>query len=66
MPLTGRPLADLFGREIRVINVGIEGFASDLEGLGIPVIHVAWSPPAGGDPRKAALLAALQDDEEEE
>ncbi len=31
--------------------------------LGISVIHVEWSPPAGGDPRKAALLAALEDED---
>jgi FdrA protein len=59
------PIADLFRQEIRVINVGLEAFALELDGLGVPVIHVAWSPPAGGDPRKAALLAALADDEEE-
>jgi len=49
-----------------VINCGLEGFALDLEELGVPVIHVQWSPPAGGDPHKAALLAALEDDEEED
>jgi FdrA protein len=57
-------LADFFQEEIRVVNVGLESFAQDLERLGVPVVHVAWSPPAGGDPRKAALLAALADDEE--
>jgi FdrA protein len=50
--------------EIRVINVGLEGFAADLEQLGVPVIHVQWVPPAGGDPVKAALLARLADDED--
>ena len=54
--------ADLFDAEIRVINVGIESFALELEGLGVPVIHVEWVPPAGGDPRLAALLADLADD----
>jgi hypothetical protein len=57
-------LADLFHEELRVINVGLESFAQALEQLDIPVIHVQWSPPAGGDPRKAALLAALADDED--
>ncbi len=57
-------LADLFQEELRIINVGLESFAQELERLGIPVIHVQWSPPAGGDPRKAALLAALADDED--
>ena len=33
-------IRDLFGREIRVINVGLESFAVVLESLGVPVIHV--------------------------
>jgi FdrA protein len=57
---------DLFHQEIRVINLGLEFFALELERLGVPVIHVAWSPPAGGDPGKAALLAALADEDEED
>ena len=56
-------VGDLFDGEIRVVNVGIESFALELEGLGVPVIHVEWTPPAGGDPRRAALLAQLADDE---
>jgi len=57
-------IEDLFRQEIHVINLGLEVFADTLEHLGVAVIHVAWSPPAGGDPRKAALLAALADEEE--
>ena len=56
-------ISDLFARELRVINCGLESFAEELEQLGVPVIHVEWSPPAGGDPRKAALLAALEDED---
>jgi len=59
-------VGDLLASEPRVINVGIESFVVELERLGVPVIHVRWSPPAGGDPRKAALLAALTDEEEPE
>ena len=43
----------------RVINVGLEGFVDDLAAGGVEVIHVDWSPPAGGDPKLAALLAKL-------
>ncbi len=57
-------LADLFQEQLRVVNVGLESFAEELERLGVPVVHVDWSPPAGGDPRKAALLVALADEEE--
>ncbi len=59
-------LGDLFQEEIRVVNVGLESFAHELERLQIPVVHVAWSPPAGGDLQKARLLAALADEDEEE
>jgi len=59
-------ISDLFRQEVRVINLGVEAFALTLERLGVRVIHVAWSPPAGGDPRKAALLTALADEDEEE
>lgn len=56
-------IGDLFAQEIRVINCGLESFAEELEQIGVPVIHVRWSPPAGGDPRRAALLAVLEDDD---
>jgi hypothetical protein len=57
-------LARLPDGEIRVINVGLESFALELDRLGVAVIHVDWAPPAGGDPRRAALLALLADDED--
>jgi len=34
-----------------------------LESLGVPVIHVQWVPPAGGDPARARLLALLDDED---
>jgi len=52
-------VSDLLSGELKVINVGLEGFAETLEGLGVPVVHVDWRPPAGGDPRLAGLLAKL-------
>jgi hypothetical protein len=45
----------------RVINIGLEAFAADLERRGVEVVHVDWRPPAGGDPQRAALLASLDD-----
>ena len=41
---------------IRVVNLGLELFAQELEGLGIPVIHVDWRPPTAD----AATLDALE------
>lgn len=60
MPGTGR-VGDrgLLTGPVSVINVGLEGFVADLEANNVPVLHVEWAPPAGGDPRMAALLARL-------
>ena len=60
------PIGALFDAEVRVVNMGIESFALELEQLGVPVIHVQWAPPANGDPRRAALLAQLADTDEQD
>ena len=39
----------LFSKELKVINIGIEMFADDLEKQNVDVIHVNWRLPAGGD-----------------
>jgi Protein of unknown function (DUF1116) len=44
----------------RVISLGLPLFAQTLERLGVPVVHLAWAPPAGGDPRLMAQLDRLQ------
>ncbi|MCZ6839689.1 MAG: fdrA domain protein [Alphaproteobacteria bacterium] len=49
----------LLGRPLKVINVGLEGFAQDLERQGAAVVRVDWRPPAGGGPRLADLLSKL-------
>ena len=48
--LAGRP---------RVVNVGLEVFARELERLGAAHVHVDWRPPAGADPRLVSALARL-------
>jgi FdrA protein len=53
----------IFTEPLQVINIGIAGFADDLKAAGVAVIHLDWRPPAGGDPRLAALLASLQDED---
>ncbi|MGD9766006.1 MAG: hypothetical protein AB7U62_00030 [Pseudolabrys sp.] len=49
----------LLTNDLTVVNVGLEGFVKDLQDCGIAVVHIDWSPPAGGDPKMAALLAKL-------
>jgi FdrA protein len=44
---------------LAVVNVGLEAFANELAAQGVAVMHVDWSPPAGGDARIAELLSKL-------
>ena len=43
----------------KVINVGLENFAKELDSQGFDVTHVDWTPPAGGNPELAILLSKL-------
>ena len=45
---TVKPVLDLFGSELKAVNLGLESFAQTLEDLGVPVVQVDWRPPAGG------------------
>ena len=53
-------LIGVLGQPPRVVNLGLEVFAVELETAGAAVVHVDWRPPAGG-PAVAALLARLDD-----
>ena len=50
---------DLVNTPLKVINVGLELFALDLEQQQVQVMQVDWKPPAGGDPHLAKLLSKL-------
>lgn len=52
-------IADLFRQPLRVVNIGLATLAEALRATGVPVVHVDWRPPAGGDERMASLLARL-------
>lgn len=56
-----KKINDLFKGELKVINIGLESFAENLKKEGIEVIHVNWSPPAGGDEEMNDLLDLLND-----
>ncbi len=49
----------LLEEPLKVVNVGLEGFARELNQQGVEVIQVDWVPPAGGDPKFADLLSKL-------
>jgi FdrA protein len=44
----------------RVVNIGLELFAVNLASQGTKVVHVQWSPPAGGNSHLASLLDKLR------
>ena len=51
--------AELLSVKPVFVNVGVRGFAESLRENGFAVVHVDWSPPAGGDAEIAALLDDL-------
>lgn len=53
-------MENLFNSELKVINMGLEGFAETLKELDTKVIHVRWQPPAMGDDDLLSLLDKLK------
>ena len=53
------PVNDLLRTPIAAVNIGVQDFAEALQDQGIQVVHVAWSPPAGGDAEMLAILEKL-------
>jgi FdrA protein len=50
---------ELLEEPLKIVNIGLEGFARELNQQGVEVVHVDWAPPAGGDPKQADLLSKL-------
>jgi len=42
-----------------VINLGVHDFAESLRAQEVEVVHVDWTPPAGGDREMIELLDQL-------
>ncbi len=49
----------LLKEPIVAINLGLKKFAESLEEQGVEVIHVQWTPPAGGDQEMMDILEDL-------
>jgi hypothetical protein len=49
-------IKDLFGKELKVMNIGSPSFTEDFNKQAMPFVHLDWRPPAGGD---QALIKAL-------
>jgi FdrA protein len=50
---------ELLTEPIVVINLGLKKFAENLEAQDVEVVHVDWTPPAGGDQELIDLLDRL-------
>jgi len=49
----------LFGKKLKIINIGLESFAEDLKKQRVKVIEVNWKPPAKGKKELLDLLEKL-------
>jgi hypothetical protein len=50
---------ELFGRDLIVINMGLENFAENLKKEGVETLQMNWKPPAGGNEKISSLLKKL-------
>ena len=53
------PINELLRTPVVAINIGVQDFADALEAQKVQVVHVTWSPPAGGDAEMLAILEKL-------
>ena len=52
-------IENLLNEPIVAINLGLESFAASLEEQDVEVVHVNWTPPAGGDQEMIDILDTL-------
>lgn len=52
----------LLEEPLKVVNIGLQEFALELDRQGVETIHVDWTPPAGGNQDLADLSAKLLND----
>ncbi len=53
------PVQQLLNNPLIVINLGLKKFSDNLEEQKVDVLHLDWSPPAGGDQEMIDLLDDL-------
>lgn len=51
---------DLFNKELKVINIGLQSFSEDLRKQEVKAVHVDWRPTAGGNKKMQDLLSKLK------
>ena len=52
-------VCELLGQGPVVINLGVKDFAESLKAQDVEVVHVDWTPPAGGHREMIELLDHL-------
>ena len=52
----------LFEQDLKVVNIGLQGFANNINAAGGQVTHLSWSPPAGADSALGWTLANMVGD----
>jgi len=50
---------DIFGQEMRAVNIGLDIFKDALEAQGVKVVQVDWEVPAGGDEKIIDILKKM-------
>src|SRR6516162_11019388 len=52
-------MKQLFQQDLKVVNLGLQGFASNIAAAGGYVTHLSWAPPAGADAALGWTLAGM-------
>jgi len=53
-------VGSIFNENLKVVNIGIESFFDSMNDQNIPVVHVEWKPPAGGNEKLIDILEKLK------
>jgi FdrA protein len=53
-------LNELFKKDLKVINMGLDSFNKDLKSQDVDSIQMNWRPVAGGNERMRNLLTRLK------
>ena len=50
---------DLFKQDLKIVNLGLKSFYTDLKSQDVTTVHVTWKPKAGGKKNMLNLLNKL-------
>ncbi len=51
---------EVLKKPLKCINVGLESFAENMSAQEVPVVHVDWRPPAGGNEKLMGILERMK------